>query len=568
MDRAIWLWDICFAMAVNPHLKIHNLVDSAVGHELSVPEFQRGFVWKPAQTRDLAESLWLDYPIGSLLIWNSRAGAQERVVTDARTPAEWLVDGQQRTTALCILFGRKPYWWPDAESWEKAMRRYDIRFDVEAVEPPFFRVADAAIRKTKAHRWIRLSELLVLDTNRSADSEKLMALARTIKIEGLCGNFDAMQVYASLDRVRKIREKDLVTITVEHELEDVVEIFARLNSRGTRVTEADIYLGIVAARSPGWVRDEFLPFLNVLRDSGFDVNPNLLFRSVTAIAAGKTRFRDIQDSMWDTTSIGPAWKRTQKAWKSLVKRLAEYGILSNEPLPTEAALVTLVAIQDKFQDEASFDLPFYWLLQASRFGRYSGSGTTALDEDLRAIGESTKLRDAVVRLLERFEHRRLIELEDFMADYGDSRFGRFLLYILVWHNGARDWDVHGYRLGFDGAQVLAEFQPQWHHIFPKKFLGDRYDEPEINALANIAVIGPSINIRISAKNPMEYLQKYKITNDKLAQQFIPSDLATTPIEKYPSFLKDRTRQEREHVRQLRLEELEEEAWEGETEEVA
>lgn len=527
-------------MAVNPHLRIHNLVDSAVGHELSVPEFQRGFVWKPAQVRDLAESLWLDYPIGSLLIWNSHDGTQERVVRDARQPNDWLVDGQQRTTALCILFGRKPYWWPDAESWEKAMRRYDIRFDIEAKEPPFFKVADAAIRKTKVHRWIRLSSLLVLDAKRQEDAEKLMEVARTIKLEGLCANLDAMQVYASLDRVRKIREKDLVTITVEHELEDVVEIFARLNSRGTRVTEADIYLGIVAARSPGWVRDEFLPFLGVLRDAGFDINPNLLFRSVTAIAAGKTRFRELPDHIWNADSIEPAWRRAQKAWKSLIKRLAEYGVLSNAPMPTEAALVTLVALQDRFQQEPSFGLPFYWLLQASRFGRYSASGTTALDEDLRAISETTALRDAVARLLERFEHAREIDGEDFMADYSDSRFGRFLLYILVWGNGARDWDSHGYRLGFEGAQVLEDFQPQWHHIFPKKFLGDRYDEAQINALANIAVIGPEINIRISAKNPMEYLDKYKINAEKLRQQFITDDLRNTPPAKYPEFLEQRS----------------------------
>lgn len=526
-------------MAVNPHLKIHNLVDSAVNHELSVPEFQRGFVWKPAQTRDLAESLWLDYPIGSLLIWNSRGGAQERVVSDSRQPADWLVDGQQRTTALCILFGRKPYWWPDAESWEKARRRYDIRFDVEAREEPFFKVADAAIRKTKAHRWIRLSDLLQLDTNKLADSHKLQELAKTIKIEGLCGAMDAMEVYARLDRVRKIREKDLVSITVEHELEDVVEIFARLNSRGTRVTEADIYLGVVAARSPGWVRDEFLPFLNVLKDAGFDINPNLLFRSLAAIAAGKTRFRELPDKIWDATSVSPAWKRTQKSWKSLVKRLAEYGVLSTETMPTQAALVTLVAIQDKFPDAESFNLPFYWFLQASRFGRYSTSGTTALDEDLRAIGESTTLHDSIVRLLDRFEYTRTIEAEDFMLDYSDSRFGRFLLYLLVWHNEAKDWDATGYRLGFEGPQVLQDFQPQWHHIFPKKFLSDQYEDSEINALANIAVIGPTINIRISAKNPMEYLKKYKITGDKLSQQFISADLAITPIEKYLDFLAGR-----------------------------
>ena len=59
---------------------------------------------------------------------------------------------------------------------------------------------------------------------------------------------DAMEVYTRLDRIRKIRDKDLVAITVDHELEDVVEIFSRLNSRGTRVTEADIYLGVVAAK--------------------------------------------------------------------------------------------------------------------------------------------------------------------------------------------------------------------------------------------------------------------------------------------------------------------------------
>jgi hypothetical protein len=474
-----------------------------------------------------------------LLIWDSREGAQERIVTDAQHPSQWLVDGQQRATALCILFGRKPYWWPDAESWERTMKRYDIRFDVEADNPPFFQVANAAMRRARNHRWVRLADLLVLDTVRQDDLRKIQALARLIKEEGLCGEMDAMEVFTRLDRVRKIREKDVVTITVRHDLEDVVEIFARLNSRGTRVTEADIYLGVVAARAPGWVRDEFLPFLNILRDYGFDLSPNLVFRSLTAISAGKTRFRDIPDHIWDSASIQPAWERTQRAWKNLIRRLAEYGVLSNDPLPTEAALVTLIALQDKFSDSPSFHLPFYWLLQASRFGRYSGSGTTSLDEDLRAIAESSTMRDAVVRLLTRFEHERLVNAEDFMDDYGNARFGRFLLYLLIWHNRAQDWDASGYRLGFEGTQALADFRPQWHHIFPKKFLGDRYDESEIDALANIAVIGSSINIRISARSPMDYLRRYEISEDKLAQQFIPRNLSEILIEGYQDFIRAR-----------------------------
>lgn len=526
-------------MAVEPNLKTWELVDRCVSHQLSVPEFQRGFVWKPTQVRDLAESLWRDYPVGSLLIWNSKSEVEERIARDAQRPSLWVVDGQQRTTALCILFGRKPYWWPSAEEWEKTLKRYDIRFDINATEPPYFFVADAAIRKAKGDRYVKLSRLLVLDTQSDKDQKELMRLAREIKQQGLCDGKDEMEVYARLDGIRKIREKDIVTITVSHELEDVVEIFSRLNVKGTRVTEADIYLGVVAARAPGWVRDEFLPFLKVLKDCGFDLSPNLLFRSLTAIAAGKTRFRDIPDDIWDADKIKPAWKRCQDAWKNLVKRLAEYGVLSNVPLPTEAALVTLIGLQDKFPDEPSFDLAFYWFLQASRFGRYSGSSTTSLDEDLRDVSEAKTMREAVTKLLRHFEHTKAIPSEEFLRDYSDTRFGRFLLYLIVYRNKARDWDEKGYRLGFDGPQALADFRPQWHHIFPQKFLEGKVPDEDVQALANIAVIGSTINIRISAKDPLDYLKRYNITDEKLAQQFIRIDRGQFRIEDYPVFLKNR-----------------------------
>src|SRR6266404_1682091 len=144
--------------------KLLELVERAVNHRWRIPEFQRGFVWKPTQVRDLAESLWLDYPIGSLLVWNSQQETEERIVRDAQRPTLWVVDGQQRATALCIVFGRKPYWWASADYWAKTMKKYDIRFDIDAKVPPFFLVANAAIRKAKGDKYIPLCKLLVLDT--------------------------------------------------------------------------------------------------------------------------------------------------------------------------------------------------------------------------------------------------------------------------------------------------------------------------------------------------------------------------------------------------------------------
>jgi len=522
-------------------ITIREIVERAVNHSWSIPEFQRGFVWKATQVRDLAESLWYDYPIGALLVWNSRGPTEEQHAHDAQRPGLWVVDGQQRSSALCILCGRKPYWWPSVDEWNKTLRKFDIRFDVNAKEPPFFWVANAVIRKATGRRYIPLRELLVLDTSREKDQKTLQDLARQIKIEGLCDGMDAMEVYTRLDRIRKIRDKDLVAVTVDHELEDVVEIFSRLNSRGTRVTEADIYLGVVAAKNPGWVRDTFLPYLRSLAEAGFDLDPNLLFRTVTGVGSKKVRFREIPESFWEPKSIIPAWERTANAWKRLIARVREYGILSADSMPTQAALVTMVSLLDKFNDSSNFQFALYWFLQASRFGRYSGSGTTSLEEDLRDVHEASSLSDAVHRLLRRFAHADPLTADDFLRDYGDSRFGRFLLYLLVYRNKAQDWDEHGHRIGFEGVSVLADFRPQWHHIFPKKYLEGKIDDSLIDALGNIAVIGPEINIRISSKDPMSYIDKYKITDQKLAQQFVDPGALSVSHEGFEAWVRNRAK---------------------------
>jgi len=520
-------------------VKLRELVDRAVNHSWSIPEFQRGFVWKPTQVRDLLESLWLDYPIGSLLVWNGGGPVEEQHAHDSQRPALWVVDGQQRTTALCILFGRKPYWYPSVDDWNRSLAKYDIRFDVNATEPPYFWVANAAIRRASRTRYVPVREVLVLDTEKEKDQRLLQELAKRVKFEGFCDGLDAMEVYTKLDRIRKIRDKDVVVITIGHDLEDVVEVFSRLNSRGTRVTEADIYLGVVAARNPGWVRETFLPYLRVLADAGFAVDPNLLFRTMTGVGIKKVRFRDILDTFWEADRIKPAWDRTSDAWKRLIARFKEFGILSSDPMPTQAALVPLVAMVDKYGDDRDFSIGLYWFLQASRFGRYSGSGTTSLDEDLRDIDASDSIKDAVGRLLLRFPHKEPLTRDDLLRDYGDARFGRFLLYLLVYRNQAKDWDSQGHRIGFEGVTLLADFRPQWHHIFPKKYLEGKVEETQIDALANIAVIGPAINIRISATDPMSYVRKYAIPSDKLEQQFIGPEFTVTPPERYLEWLERR-----------------------------
>lgn len=139
-------------------------------------------------------------------------------------------------------------------------------------------------------------------------------------------------------------------------------------------------------------------------------------------------------------------------------------------------------------------------------------------------------------LLKRLAATQPIEAEDFKRDYTDGKFWRFLLYLLVYKNGAQDWDEAGTRLGFDGKELLADFRPQWHHIYPQKFLNKKVDAEKIDSLANIAVIAPTINIRISNQDPMKYLDKYAISDEKLKQQFVEWNRGEMTVEKYGGFL--------------------------------
>ena len=259
--------------------------------------------------------------------------------------------------------------------------------------------------------------------------------------------------------------------------------------------------------------------------------PSLVFRSLSAIGQGKVIFKAVEDAFWNADQIGPAWKRTKSAWALLKKHMKEVGLSGNALLPADNVLVSTVALLDGFP-EFDFRKLFYWMLQALRLGRYSGSSNSALDEDLREIGNAHTLSDALAAMLARLRYVPPMEAKDFQRDYSDSRFGRLLLYLLAYANKAQDWDQVGLRIGFDSDDLVAGFEPQYHHVFPRKFLQNKVAAEFVEALANIAVIGPKINIRISAQDPMNYVKKYKISEPKLKQQYV-FDLSSTTVESFP-----------------------------------
>jgi hypothetical protein len=204
-------------------------VERVIAGQWDMPEFQRDFVWKPAQVCALADSLWRNYPIGPLLLWEGRkVGSSE--------PPLWIADGQQRLTTLCLLYGCEPSWFRRKPEPFRARvhRRFDIRFDVSAPNGRRFVAADQW-RANSDPRLLPTSRLMAIDAATRSGEHELERLVGELKDAGCCPELDAEEIYRRLARVSMIRHRGIVATVVNHrQREEVLEIFARLNSRGMR----------------------------------------------------------------------------------------------------------------------------------------------------------------------------------------------------------------------------------------------------------------------------------------------------------------------------------------------
>jgi hypothetical protein len=91
---------------------VEDLVRMTRAGRIRIPEFQRGLKWNAQLVLDLFDSIYRGYPIGSLLFFKRRAPAARvqlgPLTIDApEVPdAYWVVDGQQRLTALAASMTR------------------------------------------------------------------------------------------------------------------------------------------------------------------------------------------------------------------------------------------------------------------------------------------------------------------------------------------------------------------------------------------------------------------------------------------------------------------------------
>ena len=512
---------------------------------LDIPEFQRDFVWKPQDVKRLADSLYRDYPIGSFLLWETPLHQHprniwgENATPDPEYPRKnkkplWIVDGQQRITALCLLLGKRPSWWRDQKPWDEFAKQFDVWFTI-AKNDQDAEVEFAFPNPTHTHKrgWFSLRRFL----NREEREETIVKnISRGLE--------DKQIIYAELQKLRSIVDRKISCTITKHALDDVAEIFTRLNQAGKRVKEADVVLALAGVHNPRWISEKFLPFRKDLEQQGWKLETGVIIRTLTCIGEGRADLSKVRKSFWMPKNMDKNWDKTKSVIKEVLEKLLAYGIASNEVLPSTNSLIPLFVLHCRWRRKRgySFCKALHWFLLANKVGRYSGSAITRINEDVKAIRESNSFSDVLNKLQKRLQLKdKKISSEEFKGRYdtADNRFLKLMLFLILIDRKACDWHTDRCVM-----KLYEDKSAELHHIYPRDVLKrEGVDDEKINSLANITILENKTNKELSNRLPNDYMKQIK--KDYLDAHCIPpiparprdADLAR----KYERFLEMRSR---------------------------
>ncbi|MBM4446303.1 MAG: DUF262 domain-containing protein [Chloroflexi bacterium] len=489
-------------------VEVQDLVREVAAGDYNIPEFQRQFEWKYEQVAMLCDSLLKDLPIGILSAWKTSQYNEPKGITPTGSKPQWMVDGQQRITSLCILAGKKPYWMNNRE-WGEIFHARRIYLNIQEN-------GEALIGRLvkKARVRIPLDELLYKSASETHDY-----------VEERCQEFNIRQSKPACDLAVDAlplmkRSIPVAEIGDDKKVEDVAELYRRINQKGTKIKEPQIMLSYVAQYNRTWVRDKFYAFLDALKED-WELDPAQVLQVATILAEGKARVGQATiPEMWKEKVV-QIWPAMKDAIQDCILRLWEEGITDVDMIPSTYTMIMLLSIHSKFMRTSNYDFKrvLRWFILANLAARYSDAPLEQLTYDGRNVYEASSLNEVLQNLLidiDWTEEELRKKLDD---PFRDNSPQALLLHILLWSSGARDW-LQNISLPAL-TQTSGTLESQWHHILPKDW-GKRHGFEDCEKTGNLTRLCGETNVRkLKKMPPWEYVPQFNITEDALSDHLIP-----------------------------------------------
>ncbi len=531
------------------NISLEQILGYIKSGEIAIPEIQRPFVWKPRQVRDLIDSLYMGYPTGYLII--SQSPNMRLKDGSLSVGKKIMIDGQQRVTALMTSIVGLEVLGSDFKK-----RRIKISFNPQASEDgeeEIFKVQDNAILKDK--KWIAdIADLFKPDFDQWEFVNEYCQLN-----PGTNGS----KMNKILMRLLEIKNRQIGVISLSKDLniDEVTEIFIRINSQGAKLNQADFAMSKIAANTeyggnalrkaidyfshlsvePDWYVDmtkdntfmsskyaKKLTWLKDDRETIFDPDYNDILRIAFMYKFGRAKLKDlvsllggrdfetreykeaIAEESFAKLSDGVMDFMNQYTFSNFVLGMKAAGFISNKLINSQMTLDFAYTLYLLLNNDSSIEksqIKHYvakWFVMSTLTSRYIGSPETQMDFDIKRIREKGFLtffhEVEEANLSETFWNVRLVQ--NLETPIINSPFFNVFLAAQI-YKGDNALFSNGTKVGY-----LITLMGDVHHIFPKQYLRKNgYNEKaQYNQIANFTYLDTQVNKEISDDAPNIYFK--------------------------------------------------------------
>lgn len=521
-----------------------------------LPNIQRPFVWSEEQICRLFDSILREYPISTLLVWKTKSSIRRRKfidnfklehlhrLSDFHVPEDdkkkcLVLDGQQRLQSLFIGLkgsyeGRELYL--DILSGEVAAPddiKYKFAFlDKRNAAFPWLKFKDLVFNKQD---MLTLAQDVVSKAGRKLTDGEKQKVSKHISLVFKAFHSDDGIGYQELD---SIENEGLYTE------DDVVEVFIRANSGGTRLGKSDLLFSLL---SSAWdnADDEMESLLADINAHGFSFTRDFVLKTCLTLLN--------QGARYEVEKFRKAGVREQieGAWLDIIKAIKDVldfvrgktFIRCDKALPSYLVLIPLVYVRYHFPEKwaEARDLDSY-LLRSSLAGSFSGTPDQMIDDLVKRLNEIKRFDlDEVFGVIR--SKGRSLELTE--GRFWEMGYGSETIHLLfnLWYRS------------FNYTPAYESNLPQVDHIFPQSLLRKvkvanpntgklnimKYREADRNQLANCMLLTAAEN-GAGGKGDTPPEEWFADKDEAyLEMHLIPRDTALWKLEKFEEFVKARKR---------------------------
>ena len=356
-----------------------------------LPNIQRPFVWREEQICRLFDSILREYPISTLLVWKTTSRIRRRKfidnwrdtlrLSDFYVPEDTkkknlVLDGQQHLQSLFIglrgsFEGRELCL--DILSGEIAAPddvKYRFKFlDSAAIVFPWIKFKDLIFTTKKKREIVTDLKVGAGQTLTNADTDKLDE------------HLDLVDRTFKMDEAITYQELDSIDNPTLYREDDVVEVFIRANSGGTRLGKSDLLFSLLTA---SWeVADEQMEdLLESLNKHGFSFDRDFVLKTCLVLLGQGARYEVKKfRKPGIREDIEAQWDQVKKAIQDVLDYVrGKTFIQCDKALPSYLVLIPLVYVRFHFPAawRGATDVDSY-LLRCSLAGAFGGQPDNLLD---------------------------------------------------------------------------------------------------------------------------------------------------------------------------------------------